>query len=188
SWPDRVGDFFALDDDWVRPGGGISRTDVVVTLTSAVLALFVLECMRALGSLTEVDASIGQQWLVTALPCLFLLTRRRFPLTSASLATLSYWAVGTWVPLMSSLLSTQLVYLLVLLGGAAWARNRRSMLLVYGLILFAMFLWLVWGFAGGRGVWDRVRGRGPGARPRSRGARPRRPGSRRLRLRGGWRR
>lgn len=163
SWPDRVGDFFALDDDWVRPGGGISRTDVVVTLTSAVLALFVLECMRALGSLTEVDASIGQQWLVTALPCLFLLTRRRFPLTSASLATLSYWAVGTWVPLMSSLLSTQLVYLLVLLGGAAWARNRRSMLLVYGLILFAMFLWLVWGFAAGRVLSDMVRDQDPGA-------------------------
>ncbi|MGO1165123.1 MAG: sensor histidine kinase [Janibacter sp.] len=150
TWPDRIGELFALDDDWVRPGGGISRSDVVVTATTVVLSVFVLECMRGLGSLVEVDASPWQQWVLTALPCLFLLTRRRLPLISASLATLSYWAIGTYVPMMSSLLSTQIVYFLVLLGGVAWARNRRAMVVVYTVILAAMFMWLVWGFAVGR--------------------------------------
>lgn len=150
SWPDRVGDFFALDDDWARPGGGISRSDIGLTLVSLVLALLVLELMRSVGSLSAVEAPVTQQWLLTALPCLFLLTRRRWPLVTVSLATAAYWAIGTYVPLMSSLLSTQIVYFLVLLGGVAWARNRRAMLAIYVVILAAMFLWLVWGFAVGR--------------------------------------
>lgn len=163
TWPDRIGELFALDDDWVRPGGGISRSDVVVTATTVVLSVFVLECMRGLGSLVEVDASPWQQWVLTALPCLFLLTRRRLPLISASLATLSYWAIGTYVPMMSSLLSTQIVYFLVLLGGVAWARNRRAMLAVYAVILIAMFAWLVWGFAVGRSVANMVQEQDPEA-------------------------
>lgn len=161
TWPDRLGDFFGLDDDWARPGGGITRSDVVVTAATVLLSLFVLECMRAMGSLTSVDASRTLQWVLTALPCLFLLTRRRFPLASASLATLTYWAIGTYAPLMSSLLSTQIVYFLVLLGGVAWARNRRTMLIIYVAILFAMFLWLVWGFAVGRSLASFAEGGDP---------------------------
>lgn len=163
TWLDRLGEFFAVDDDWVRPSGGISRSDVIVTLAALVLSLFVLECMRGLGSLTVVDASVELQWALTALPCLFLLTRRRLPLISASLATLSYWAIGTYVPLMSSLLSTQIAYFLVLLGGVAWARNRRAMLAVYTVILVAMFLWLVWGFAVGRTLADMAQEHDPEA-------------------------
>ena len=83
SWTDRVGDFFALDDDWVRPHGGISRGDVVLTLVSLGLSLFVLALMRSVGSLSEVEVPLVQQWLLTALPCLFLLTRRRWPRGSA---------------------------------------------------------------------------------------------------------
>lgn len=160
---DRVGDFFALDDDWVRPGGGISRGDVVLTLASVVVSLFVLALMRSVGSLAEVDASVTQQWLLTVAPCLFLLTRRRWPLPTASAATLTYWAIGTYVPMMSSLLSTQIVYFLVIFAGVAWARNRRAMVAVYTVILVAMFLWLVWGFAVGRVASDYVADADPSA-------------------------
>lgn len=150
AWSDRVGGFFALDDDWERPGGTISRGDALFTLTVVALSLFVLELMRALGSLVEVDRPIWQQWLLTAIPALFLLTRRRYPLLTAAAASLAYWAISSYEPLMASLLSTQVSYFLVVLGGVAWARNRRTMAGVYGVILFAMFLWLVWGFAVGQ--------------------------------------
>ena len=156
SWVDRVGDFFSLDDDWVRPSGGISRGDVVLTLASVVVSLFVLALMRSVGSLAEVDVPVAQQWLLTVLPCLFLLTRRQWPLVTASLATLAYWAIGTYVPMMSSLLSTQIVYFLVIFAGIAWARNRRAMVAVYAVILVAMFLWLVWSFAVGQVLSDMV--------------------------------
>lgn len=155
AWSD-VGGFFALDDDWERPGGTISRGDALFTLTVVALSLFVLELMRALGSLVEIDVPVWQQWLLTAIPGLFLLTRRRAPLITVCAATLAYWAIATYEPLMASLLSTQVAYFLVVLGGVAWARNRRTMAGVYGVIIFAMFLWLVWGVAVGQATSDMV--------------------------------
>ena len=46
---DRLGEFFALDDDWVRPGGTVSRGDALFTLAVVAASLFVLELMRALA-------------------------------------------------------------------------------------------------------------------------------------------
>lgn len=159
----RIGDFFALDDDWVRPGGVVGRGDAAFTVTTVVVSLFVLELMRALGSLNSLHLPDWQQWLLTALPCLFLLTRRRFPLATVTAATICYWAIATVQPLMASLLSTQIVYFLVVLGGVAWARSRLAMAAVYALILLLMFLWLVWGFAVGTVTSDMVRASDPDA-------------------------
>ncbi|WP_338748840.1 sensor histidine kinase [Janibacter alittae] len=163
SWVDRVGDFFALDDDWVRPDGGIGRSDVVLTVVSVAVSLFVLELMRSVGSLSQVDGPVWQQVLLTAVPCLFLLPRRRWPLTTAALASAGYLAIGIYVPLMTSLLSTQVVFFLVVFAGVAWARNRRAMVVVYAVILAAMFLWLVWSFAVGRVLRDMAPAPDPGA-------------------------
>lgn len=159
----RIGEFFALDDDWVRPGGVISRRDLAFTLTVVALSLLVLELMRGLGSLVDVDTPAWQQWLLTALPAAYLLTRRRFPLLTVTAATVTYWAISGQEPLMASLLSTQVSYFLVVMGGVAWAPRRRSMAGVYGVILFAMFLWLVWSFAVGQATKDMVRGVDPEA-------------------------
>ena len=163
AWSDRLGDFFALDDDWARPGGVISRGDIAFTLTVVAVSLLVLELMRGLGSLTELHSPPWQQWLLTAVPALFLLTRRQFPLMTVSAATLTYWAISAHEPLMASLLSTQVSYFLVVLGGVAWARNRRAMAVVYAVILVAMFLWLVWGFAVGQATSDMVSASDPEA-------------------------
>ncbi len=153
---ERVAEFFALDDDWVRDSGGISRGDVVLTVSSLAVSLVVLALMRSIGSLATVDIPVAQQWVLTAVPCLFLLTRRRWPLVTASLATLTFWAIGSYVMPMSGLLSTQIVYFLVIFAGVAWARNRRAMATVYVVIVISMFLWLVWSFAVGQVLSDLV--------------------------------
>lgn len=163
AWSERVGDFFALDDDWVRPGGTISRGDLLFTLAVVAASIFVLELMRALGGLVEIDAPRWQQWLYTAVPALFLLTRRRFPLATVIGASIAYWAISTLEPLMASLLSTQIAYFLVILGGVAWARSRRAMAAVYAVVLFLMFLWLVWGIAVGQVLSDMVQASDPDA-------------------------
>lgn len=160
---DRVGDFFALDDDWVRPRGGISRTDVAFTVTTVAVALLLLELMRGIGSLRHVDLVWWQQWALTALPCLFLLGRRRWPLSSVALGSLVYWAIGSAEPMMASLLSTQIVYFLIVFAGVAWARNRRAMAALYAVIISAMFFWLVWSFAAGRAMSDMVTNADPDA-------------------------
>ncbi|MGO4132443.1 sensor histidine kinase [Janibacter sp. RAF20_2_2] len=163
AWSDRLGDFFALDDDWVRPGGTISRGDIVFTAAVVAASLFVLELMRSLGGLVDNDSGRWMQWVYTAVPALFLLTRRRFPLATVIAASIAYWAISTIDPPMASLLSTQIAYFLVVLGGVAWARQRSEMAIVYGVIIFAMFLWLVWGMAVGQSLSDLVQAADPAA-------------------------
>ena len=46
AWSDRLGDFFALDDDWARPGGVISRGDIAFTLTVVAVSLLALRGYR----------------------------------------------------------------------------------------------------------------------------------------------
>lgn len=163
TWLDRVGDFFALDDEWVRPDGGITRRDVVFTLTTIAVSCLVLELMRGTGQLREVDLPWWQQWALTAVPCLFVLGRRRWPLISVTLASAAYWAVGMVDPMMASLLSTQIVYFVVVFAGVAWARNRRAMAALYVVLVAAMFFWLVWGFAAGQALSDLVDNADPDA-------------------------
>ncbi len=163
TWLDRVGDFFALDDEWVRPDGGLNRRDVVFTLTTIAVSCVVLELMRGTGQLRDVDLPWWQQWALTAVPCLFVLGRRRWPLVSVTLASAAYWAVGTVDPMMASLLSTQIVYFVVVFAGVAWAANRRAMAATYAVIVAAMFFWLVWGFAAGQALSDLVDNADPDA-------------------------
>jgi len=163
SWSTRLEDFLALDEDWVRPGAAVTRGDVLLTVITVLLSLFVLALMRSIGSLAEVEDPVWQQWLLTAAPGLLLLVRRRWPLVTASLGSLMYWAIGTWSPMMSSLLSTQVVYLMLIFAGVAWARNRRALVAVYALILAAMFFWLVWGLGVGNVVSDMVTDTDPDA-------------------------
>jgi signal transduction histidine kinase len=60
--------------------------------------------------------------------------------------------VGVTMPMVMGQFTLQFVYFLAIFSGVAWARDRRSMALVVGLILLFMFAWLVWLFAVGSGV------------------------------------
>lgn len=152
----RLRSFFALDDDWERPGRGISRGDLYVTLGTAAVSLIVLELMRGIGNLETIEAPPWQQRLLVALTCLPILVRRRWPLAAVVLATAGFGLLSIGQPLINSLLSTQVAYFIVILGGVAWARSRREMLLVVGGIVVLMMLWLAWSFALGNAVRDYV--------------------------------
>lgn len=153
----RTRDFFALDDEWSRPGRGIERRDAVLTGVSLLVSLLVLELMRGLGSLEPLEQTPWQQRLLVTVIALPLLVRRRWPLLTVVGASIGYWAIATYTPLMASLLSTQVCYFLVVLGAVAWARSRRDMAGVVGAVVALMFLWLAWGLAVGNVVQEYVR-------------------------------
>ena len=147
--------YLAVDDPWERPGGSIDRRDVALTAATAILSLVTLELMRGVGSLDPVEEPVWLQWLLTAGPALLLLARRRWPLAVLVVGSVAYWAIGTFAGLMASLLSTQVVYFVVVHAGVAWARRRSQMVLVVGGVLLGMAAWLVWGYAVGN-VLDQV--------------------------------
>ena len=142
--------YLAVDDPWERPGGSIDRRDVALTAATAILSLVTLELMRGVGSLDQVTQPAWLQWVLTAGPALLLLARRRWPLAVLVVGSVAYWAIGTFAGLMASLLSTQVVYFVVVHAGVAWARRRSQMVLVVGAVLLRVAV----GRTTGRDPWS----------------------------------
>ncbi|MFN8079343.1 MAG: histidine kinase [Kineosporiaceae bacterium] len=155
SGPGRLSRFFALDDDWVRPAV-LGRSDVVVGLVTLLFCGATLELYRSSGGLQELDAPIWVQWVAVTAGALILIGRRRWPLSVASLAAAHMFVVGVTMPIVMSLVTSQVVYFVAIFSGVAWARSRREMVLVVGGLITFMFAWLGWQFALGNSL-DQLR-------------------------------
>ncbi len=154
-------EYFALDDEWERPGGRIGTGDITLVVVIATLSLFVLELMRSIGSLDQVPLPVWAQWLMTVGPVLPLVARRRWPLTVAVVVSATFFAISRFNELMVNLMSTQVVYFVAILSGVAWARSRVRMAQVMMALVAVNFIWLTWeaalGNALGRQIPDEVR-------------------------------
>ncbi|MEU0316144.1 histidine kinase [Nocardioides sp. NPDC006273] len=153
--PGRLATFFATDDDWEREGS-ISAGDWLVGVSVLVASLLTLELIRGVGTLDSSDAPMWVEWTAVLIGAALLVFRRRFPLTVALLAGLHMFVTGVWLPMVMGLLPMQIIYFLAFFAGAAWARRRRDMVVVMGLITLFMFAWLSWQFAVGSGI-DEIR-------------------------------
>ncbi|MFE7228818.1 sensor histidine kinase [Nocardioides sp. NPDC057577] len=153
--PGRLATFFATDDDWEREGS-ITLGDWLVGAIVLVSSLATLELIRGVGTLDSSDAPTWVEWTAVVVGAALLVFRRRFPLTVALLAGLHMFVTGVWLPTVMGLLPMQIIYFVAFFAGAAWARRRRDMVVVMGLITLFMFAWLSWQFAVGSGI-DEIR-------------------------------
>ncbi|HET8601980.1 MAG TPA: sensor histidine kinase [Segeticoccus sp.] len=146
-------EFFALDDDWARrPGRRARRNDTVIAVLFLAFTLVTLELVRSLGVIDEVPVPVPVVYLLVALGCLLIVVRRRWPLAVAVLGSLHFLAIGLTMPAVMGQLPSQALYFYLLFSAAAWARDRRQMLMVMAGVLVLMFGWLTWQFAVGSGV------------------------------------
>ncbi|WP_088318025.1 sensor histidine kinase [Kineosporia sp. R_H_3] len=152
---ERLTRFFALDDDWERPGA-LDGWDVVVGLGTLLFSAVTFELMRSAGLTESVTAPGWVQWAAVVGGAAILVWRRRRPLTVLVLAAVHMFVVGVTMPEVMGQLSMQVVYFCAIFSGVAWARSRREMLVVVTLVVTFMFAWLAWGFAFGSGVDDIV--------------------------------
>ncbi|NLT54335.1 MAG: sensor histidine kinase [Actinomycetales bacterium] len=159
---DRVAAFFAVDDPWERQGT-VSGRDVVVGAVTLAFSVLALELTRSVGVLEHASEPVWTQWLAVALGAGLLVGRRRWPLTVTALAALHMFVVGVTMPAVMAQLSLQIVYFIAIMSGVAWARARRDMLVVVGIVIAFMFTWLAWQFALGSGVDEIRRGLGDDA-------------------------
>lgn len=149
SRPQRVLEWFGVDDTWERPRPAIGRQDVVLAASVGAIGLLALELVRSSGGFEHTDAPIWAQWLAVSSGAVLLLGRRRWPLTVAGVAALHMFVAGVTMPQVMSQMSLQSVYFVALLSGVAWARDRRAMVIVVGTIVLFMFAWIGWQFAVG---------------------------------------
>lgn len=158
SWSARVGarlrDWFAVDDDWVRPRPPLARADLVTAACFEALALVTLELSRSAGVLDATDAPVAVQYLAVSSAAFPLVLRRRFPLSLAVYAAVHMFVLGVTMPQVMGGVAVQACYFMAFFSAMAWAANRRQALLVVGAIIAGMFLWLAWQYALGSGIQE----------------------------------
>lgn len=148
----RVGEFFAIDDDWERPSPPIGRRDWIVGVVLAVAGVLFLEMAR---SVTEIHAG-GQprwvQWAAIISGAMLMVWRRQHPILVGVLAAGHMFIVGVTMPMIMAQLALQAVYFVAIYAAVAYARHRRSALLVVAGITVFMLLWVGWQLALGGGL------------------------------------
>lgn len=152
----RLRDFFAVDDDWERPGPTVQqrRNDVVIALCLWAVAAVGLEFFRSMSSSQLFAHHPVLQHLLVAAGTLPLIWRRSHPLLVMGLLQLHFFLVGVTVAEVSMSFTMQCVYVFALFSGVAWARSRRAALALCVAVLLLMFGWLAWGYALGSALDD----------------------------------
>ena len=154
SRPQRVLEWFGVDDTWERPRPAIGRRDVVLAGSVEAVSLLALELVRSSGGLEHTEVAVWLQWVAVSTGSVLLLGRRRWPLTVAVLAAVHMFVAGVTMPEVMGQVSLQIVYFVALLSGVAWARDRRAMVIVVSTIVLFMFAWITWQFALGSTVQE----------------------------------
>lgn len=151
---DAVRDWFAVDDDWVRPPPPVGRADLVVAACFEAGAVVTLELSRSAAVLSATHAPVPLQYLAVSTAAFPLLFRRRYPLTLALYAALHMFVLGLTMPQVMGGIAVQACYFMAFFSAMAWAASRRQALAVVGAIIAGMFLWLAWQYALGTGVQE----------------------------------
>ena len=147
----RVADFFAFDDPWVRPGA-LTAQDWAVGGVAIVISVTLLELSRGIGTLNGVEAPRWVQIMAVALGAGLLIGRRRWALAVAVLGAVHMFVLGITMPMVMAQFAMQVIYFAIFFSGVAWARSRRDMGVVVGGVVVFMFAWVAWQFAVGSGM------------------------------------
>lgn len=149
----RIGGFFALEDDWERPGG-LGPADLVTGALTLLVAGVGMELYRDAGALEHTAAPLWLQWVAVVSGAVLVIGRRRWPLTVAALAAGHMVVVGVLIPEVMSQFALQAVYFVAYFSAVAWGRHRRETVLGVAGLIALMFVWLAWQFALGSGIDD----------------------------------
>ena len=150
----RLGDFFALDDDWSRPVPPIGRRDVLTGVVVEAIGITTLELARSAGAFEDVDAPWWVIYLVMSAAAIAVVFRRHYPVATAVYLAAHMFVTGVVMPEVMGQLALQIIYFVGLFSAMAWGRSRRTALLACSAILVFMLSWVAWQFALGSGVQD----------------------------------
>jgi signal transduction histidine kinase len=156
SFGEWLSDTFGVDDAWVRPRPPIERRDIVLAGVVAVVGVVSLELARSLGVFEDIGAPAWLQSVAVLSGAALLVGRRRWPLTVGLLAAVHMVVVGVAMPMVMSQFTLQVAYFVAFLSAVAWARDRRAMVAVMGVIVVVMFAWIALQFAVGNALQEIV--------------------------------
>ncbi|KGN31713.1 histidine kinase [Knoellia sinensis KCTC 19936] len=117
-----------------------------------------LELVRSVTDLDVGDHAHWVQWLAVVSGAALLVWRRTHPLLIGLLAATHMFLVGVTMPGIMGQFSLQIVYFSAIFSAVAWARSRRTALLVAGGVTLFMLLWIAWQLALGTGIQEFIDG------------------------------
>lgn len=136
--------FFQIDPDWERPTPpACLRKDLLVWLLVLAATLLLNAAYHSAGFLGKEADQITRSYWVAAAMTLPLIFRRIYPLTMMLLATALFFTLSYVSEWVSSSLSYQLCYFVVLFAGIAWGKKRGLTWIVYALVCAVALTWLV---------------------------------------------
>jgi signal transduction histidine kinase len=147
-----VGDFFAVDDDWERPAPPIGRRDWLVGILLSAVGVLFLEMARSFTEISAGGHALWMQWGAIVSGAMLMVWRRQHPILVGCLAAAHMFLVGVTMPMVMGQLALQTVYFVAIYAAVAYARHRRSALLVVAGITVFMLLWVGWQLALGGGI------------------------------------
>ncbi|MCE5289876.1 MAG: histidine kinase [Nocardiaceae bacterium] len=153
----RLESWAGADSDWERIPQDLNRvrrTDSIIALIFAVVGILGIELMRSIDMLSGISYPGWVPHFAVITAAIPLALRRVYPLTIAGLLSLHMLVTGLSMPAVMSSMPLQVLYFFALFTGVAWARDRRAMVIVVGLVLVVMFGWIAWQFAVGSGIED----------------------------------
>jgi signal transduction histidine kinase len=106
-------------------------------------------------SVTEISAgghALWMQWGAIVSGAMLMVWRRQHPILVGCLAAAHMFLVGVTMPMVMGQLALQTVYFVAIYAAVAYARHRRSALLVVAGITVFMLLWVGWQLALGGGI------------------------------------
>lgn len=148
----RVGEFFAIDDDWERPAPPLGRRDWLVGIVLSLVGVLFLEMARSVTEIRAGGQPLWVQWLAIVSGAMLMVWRRQHPILVGVLAAGHMFIVGVTMPMVMGQLALQVVYFVAIYAAVAYARHRRSALLVVAGITVFMLLWVGWQLALGGGL------------------------------------
>jgi signal transduction histidine kinase len=151
----RVLEWLGVDSDWERVPADPARAyrnDRWLGLAFVVLGVAAVELGRSIGQFEETDHPVWLLYVLAAASAAPLAWRRRYPLFVLAVVYGAFLAIGLTIPMITALAPMQVVYFVALHTALAWAVDRRSMLIVVGVALLAMFTWLIWQYTVGTGM------------------------------------
>jgi signal transduction histidine kinase len=151
-----LSDAFGVEDAWVRPRPAIERRDIVLAGVVAVVGVVSLELTRSLGAFADLRAPVWLQLLAVLSGATLLVGRRRWPLTVALVAAGHMVVVGVAMPMVMTQFTLQVAYFVAFLSAVAWARDRRAMVAVMGVIIVVMFAWVALQFSVGNSLQELI--------------------------------
>ncbi|HWC23131.1 MAG TPA: sensor histidine kinase [Flexivirga sp.] len=134
-----------VDDSWVRPlPARWWRVDGLVALLWFVVAVASTEGYRSLGALRQDHTAVWLQYLFLVVPCVALVLRRRFPLSTVTFTTAAWVVTGQIDAKLTLTLGIQFVYIFAIYSATAWCRTRVRGAWVIGGCLLVLFGWVAY--------------------------------------------